>query len=99
MSTPVHETGNSYAHISSTGGNVSAAACTLCRIFVSAASSTPTITVYDDPSTGTTTKLIDTFTPAAATSYVFGVRAAQGLNVVLGGTVSATVVYDTNSSA
>lgn len=60
-------------------------------IFVSAASATPTITIYDDASTGTTTKLVDTFTPVAGTWYPLPFAFANGLNVVLGGTVSATV--------
>jgi hypothetical protein len=66
-------------------------------IFVSAASSVPTITVYDEISGGTTKVLLATFTPAAATFYPLGVDGAyanNGLNVVIGGTVKATVIYE-----
>jgi FtsH-binding integral membrane protein len=66
-------------------------------IFVSAASSTPTITVYDEANGGTTKVLLATFTPAAATFYALGVDGAfanNGLNVAIGGTVKATVIYE-----
>lgn len=65
-------------------------------IMVSAASSTPTITVYDEETAGTTNKVIDTFTPVAATNYNFydGINTKNGIYVVIGGTVSATVYYE-----
>lgn len=66
-------------------------------IFVSAASSVPTITVYDEIGGGTTKVLLGTFTPAAATFYPLGFDGAyanNGLNVVIGGTVKATVIYE-----
>lgn len=66
-------------------------------IFVSAASSTPTITVYDSPSSkNTDPKILDTFTPAAATNYNFfdGMYANKGLYVVISGTVSCTIAYE-----
>lgn len=91
MSTSVIES-QPYAQISSSA-NVFKGKARLAGIFVSAASSTPTITVYDDPSTGTGTKIVDTFTPAAATWYALPFAAGAGLNVVLGGTVSCTVAY------
>jgi len=66
-------------------------------IFVSAASSTPTITIYDVQS-GTTTTMVGVFTPVAATFYPFGQYDGaffnQGLNVVISGTVAATVIYE-----
>jgi hypothetical protein len=66
-------------------------------IFVSSASSTPTITIYD-VQTGTATTMIGAFTPVGATFYPFGSLDGaffnQGLNVVLGGTVAATVIYE-----
>jgi len=92
MSAPNINVGG-YKQISGTGGNVSPRATGLIGIFVSAASATPTITVYDDPATGTTTKIVDTFTPAPATWYFLPFGAANGLNVVLGGTVSCTVAF------
>ena len=65
-------------------------------IMVSAASNTPTITVYDEETAGTTTKVIDTFTPVAGTNYNFfdGINTKNGIYVVIGGTVSATVYYE-----
>ena len=66
-------------------------------IFVSSASSTPTITIYD-VQTGTATTMVGVFTPVGATFYPFGsfdgAYFNQGLNVVLGGTVAATVIYE-----
>jgi hypothetical protein len=66
-------------------------------IFVSSASSTPTITIYDVQS-GTATTMVGVFTPVGATFYPFGSLDGaffnQGLNVVLGGTVAATVIYE-----
>lgn len=66
-------------------------------IFVSAASATPTITIYD-VQTGTTTTMVGVFTPVSATYYPFGQYDGaffnNGLNVVISGTVSATVVYE-----
>lgn len=66
-------------------------------IFVSSASSTPTITIYD-VQTGTATTMIGAFTPVGATFYPFGSLDGaffnQGLNVVISGTVAATVIYE-----
>jgi len=66
-------------------------------IFVSAASSTPTITVYDSAAATTTDIILGTFTPAAATSYLLpldGAYAKNGIYVVISGTVNATVIYE-----
>jgi hypothetical protein len=66
-------------------------------IFVSSASGTPTITIYD-VQTGTATTMVGVFTPVGATYYPMGNYDGsffnQGLNVVLGGTVAATVIYE-----
>ena len=66
-------------------------------IFVSSASGTPTITVYD-VQTGTATTMVGTFTPVGATYYPMGnfdgAYFNQGLNVVISGTVAATVIYE-----
>lgn len=75
----------------SASGNVVPHQCELLGIFVSAASATPTITVYDDAATGTTTKMVDTFTPVAGTWYPLPFTAKSGVNIVISGTVSATV--------
>ena len=81
-----------YKQISATG-NVSPIGCDLLGIFVSAASGTPTITVYDSATTTTTAKVIDTFTPVAATFYTLPASTGNGIYVVIGGTVSATVFF------
>ena len=90
MSVSVVDSGG-YVQITGSG-NVFKGKCRLLGIFVSAASNTPTITVYDDAGTGTTIKIADTFTPAAATWYPIPAQAGAGLNVVIGGTVSCTVI-------
>ena len=67
-------------------------------IFVSAASSTPLITVYDSgtANTGDPT-ILGVFAPAAATNHTFtanGITASNGLYVVISGTVAATLFYE-----
>ena len=74
-------------------GNVSALPANLLGIFVSNATTTPTITIYDDAATGTTTKVVDTFTPVSGTWYPIPVSMSKGINVVISGAVSATVVF------
>jgi hypothetical protein len=81
-----------YKQISATG-NVSPYPAKVVGIFVSAASGTPTITVYDSATTTTTAKVVDTFTPVAATWYAIPAATSAGVYVVIGGTVSATVIY------
>ena len=81
-----------YKQITATG-NISAYPAKLMGMFVSAASGTPTITIYDSATTTTTTKVIDTFTPTANTWYHMPAATSAGIYVVLGGTVSATVIY------
>ncbi len=61
-------------------------------IFVSSASGTPTITVYDGTSTAGT-KIVDTFTPVSATAYPFPFGFSAGLYIVISGTVSCTVFW------
>lgn len=82
----------------SASANIKPMAGKLKGIFVSAASGTPTITVYDSAATSASDpKILDTFTPAAATSYVLpldGAFAKNGLYVVIGGTVSATIIFE-----
>jgi hypothetical protein len=86
-----------YTNISATA-NIKPMAGKLKGIFVSAASSTPTITVYDSAATSTSQPtMLSTFTPAAATSYLLpldGAYAKNGIYVVIGGTVTATVIYE-----
>ena len=85
-----------YTQITATA-NIKPAAGKLKAIFVSAASGTPTITVYDSASTTTTKTILSVFTPTAATNYIFpidGVFFNSGLYVVISGTVSATIIYE-----
>ena len=86
-----------YTNITATA-NIKPMAGKLKGIFVSAASSTPTITVYDSAATSTSQPtMLSTFTPAAATSYLLpldGAYAKNGIYVVIGGTVTATVIYE-----
>lgn len=65
-------------------------------IFVSAASATPTITVYDSANASTSDPtLIGVFTPAPATFYnMANVGFSKGLYVVISGTVTCTVVFE-----
>jgi hypothetical protein len=83
----------SYKQVSASG-NVWSGAVALRGIFVSAATTTPTITIYDDPGTGTTKTLVSVFTPVAGTFYPLPFLAQKGLNVVISGTVSCTVGFD-----
>ena len=85
-----------YTYIAATK-QVKVGAGKLKGIFVSAVSGSPTITVYDEPAGGTTATLLGVFIPVASTFYPLGVDGAffnKGLNVVLGGTVTATVIYE-----
>lgn len=72
---------------------VKSATGTFAGIFVSAASVTPTITVYNNTA-GSGTKILDTFTPVAGTFYdVPNCIFDTGLYVTISGTVSCTVFY------
>jgi hypothetical protein len=66
-------------------------------IYVSSASSTPTITVYDSFSSSASDPVVlATFTPTGNTNHNFveGLFTNKGIYAVIGGTVSATVYYD-----
>jgi ABC-type nitrate/sulfonate/bicarbonate transport system substrate-binding protein len=85
-----------YTYITASA-NIKTSAGKLKGIFVSAASSTPTITVYDSAATTTTRTILGVFTPTAATSYVLpldGAYAKDGIYVVISGTVTATIIYE-----
>lgn len=62
-------------------------------IFVSAASGTPTITIYDNTSAAGA-KIVDIFTPEAGKLYAFCARYIAGLYIDIGGTVAYTVLFD-----
>lgn len=61
-------------------------------IFVSAASSTPTITIYDNTA-ASGTKVVDTFTPTAGQFYRIPACFGTGCYVAISGTVSCTVFW------
>lgn len=85
-----------YTYISATA-NIKTSAGKLKGIFVSGASATPTITVYDSAAATTTKTILGVFTPAAATSYVLpldGAFAKDGIYVVISGTVTATIIWE-----
>ena len=67
-------------------------------IFVSAASATPTITVFDSATAlNTDPTILGVFVPAAAGIYTFtanGITASKGIYVVISGTVVATIFYE-----
>ena len=85
-----------YTYITASA-NIKPMAGKLKGIFVSAASGTPLITVYDSAATTTTNTILGVFTPAAATSYILpleGAYAKSGIYVVISGTVAATILYE-----
>ena len=66
-------------------------------IFISSASSTPTITVYDSSNSSASDPVIlATFTPTGNTGHNFfqGLYFNKGLYVVISGTASATISYE-----
>jgi hypothetical protein len=66
-------------------------------IYVSSASSMPTITVYDSFSSSASDPVVlATFTPTGNTNHNFfdGLYTNKGIYVVITGTVAATVYYD-----
>jgi hypothetical protein len=85
-----------YAAITATT-QIKTSAGKLNGIFVSSASSTPTITVYDSFSSSTGDPVVlATFTPTGNTMHNFfnGLYLNKGIYVVISGTVSATISYE-----
>lgn len=85
-----------YTQITATA-QIKPAAGKLKGIFVSSVSGTPTITVYDSFQSSTSDPVaIATYTPTANTNHTFfdGMFLKNGLYIVLGGTVSATILYE-----
>jgi hypothetical protein len=91
MGSNVIESGG-YKQISASA-NISTIPTNIVGIFVSNAASTPTLTIYDDAGTGTSTPICTVFTPVSATFYSIPVATSKGLYVVIGGTVSCTVIF------
>ena len=87
---------SNYAAITATA-QIKPAAGKINGIFVSSASGTPTITVYDSFASSTSDPVVlATFTPTANTMHNFfqGLYTNKGIYVVIGGTVSATISYE-----
>lgn len=69
-------------------------------IFVSAASGSPTLAVYDSDTASTSDpKILASFTPVAGTMYALpgdeaGIFFSKGLYAVIANTVNATFIYD-----
>lgn len=81
-----------YKQITATG-NVSPIGCKLLGIFVSS-STLGTITIYDSATTTTSTKVVDTTVALTGGTWIpIPVAFASGIYIVVGGTLSATVVY------
>lgn len=74
-------------------GNIWPAQSYTLGIFVSSASNTPTLTLYDSATTTTSTVVVNTFTPSAGTWYPLPFKYANGIYLVVGGTVAGTVGY------
>lgn len=88
--------GNEYRGVTSST-LVHSGSCKLTGIWVSAASGTPTLKVWDSTA-ASGSSLIGTFTPVAATMYSFPTaRATNGLFVTVTGTVDCTVFFDTTA--
>lgn len=73
--------------------NVCPRSCDVGGIFVSSATATPTITVYDSATTTTSDPVVSVFTPVAGTYYPIPASTESGLYIVISGTVSATVFF------
>jgi hypothetical protein len=75
----------------SASANVKSSQGAMLGIFCSSSTS-GTITLYDDASTGTSTAIAAVFNVTAGTYYTLPVAFANGLYVVVGGTAAVTVV-------
>ena len=74
--------------VSSTG-NIKATGGSLLGVFVETTTA-GTIAIYDSATTTTTTPIVTTFTPTAATWYPLPFGFSNGCYVVVGGTLTAT---------
>ena len=73
-------------------GNVSKYPCAVLGV-ICATTSSGTVTLYDDAATGTGTAITGTITPAAGSYTPINAETTKGLNIVVGGTINATVIY------
>lgn len=76
----------------SASGNAVSGDGIMSGVFCSSSSS-GTLTIYDDAATGTTNKIVDTFPLVAGTFYPLPIAFSAGLNLVVGGTASFTLLY------
>lgn len=76
----------------SASGNAVSGDGIMAGVFCSS-STAGTLTIYDDAATGTTTKIVDTFTLVPGTWYPLPFAYANGLNLVLGGAASITLGF------
>ena len=95
MATPVSEQGSFKVVTASV--NVHAGGGHLLGLFVSAASATPTVEVYNATTSATAT-CIPQFTPIAGTWYPMPISFNPGLTVAIGGTVNATVSWNPSAT-
>ena len=87
---PVSETG-CYENISAST-LIFSKPCQLLGIWVSSASSTPTIKVWDQTSAAAPI-VANTFTPLGSTYYPIPASCVNGLYITISGTVDCTVFY------
>lgn len=73
--------------------NICAGTGRLAGIFVSSATAAPTLTIYDDAGTGTTRKIVDTFTLTAGSYFKLPFRFYLGCYIVIAGAASVTVGF------
>ena len=92
MSDPVIESFGYQAITAST--IVSTNRTRLAGIFVSTASTSPTIAVFDSATAATTVTMVAAFTPVAGTFYPMPFLAKNGIYVQLVGTISCTVAAE-----
>lgn len=88
--------GNSYYKYIESTTQIKTEPSLLSGIFVSEASSTPTITIYDSATFNASDPVVvATFTPSANTNYQLngsnGIITNKGLYVVISGTVKCTI--------
>ena len=76
-----------------TNGNVRAAPGIITGIWVQA-STAGTIAIYDDAATGTSKVLVPSGTPLAVGWIPFAIKFLKGLNVVGGGTLTASIYVE-----
>ena len=81
-----------YKQISTTGNVCPQGGVAILGIFVSSAT-TGTIAIYDSNAASTATPIVSIFTVVPGTYYPLPFSVGQGIYIVIGGTVSATVSF------